>query len=180
MQTLITSHHIDLGDSLRAYAEKSITEHVSKYFADAVRADVRVSKENNTIKTEVIVQPVAGMTVRGTAVTGDAYSSFDAAVAKLSKQLNRYKNKLVDHKVAAAEQVPMSIIESDEDKEVADAPIIIADMTTELPTCTVSQAVMQMDLAGVNALLFKNASTGTYNMVYRRLDGNIGWVNPQK
>ena len=66
MQTLITSHHIDLGDSLRAYAEKSITEHVSKYFADAVRADVRVSKENNTIKTEVIVQPVAGMTVRGT------------------------------------------------------------------------------------------------------------------
>lgn len=179
MQTLITSHHIDLGDSLRAYADKNINEHVSKYFSEAVRAEVRISKENNTIKTEIIVQPTSGMTIRTTALTGDAYSSFDAALSKLSKQLNRYKGKLLAHKTGKAELVPLAIIESDEEKEVPDSPIIIADLTTELPTCSVSQAVMQMDLSGVNALLFKNSSNNTYNMVYRRLDGNIGWVNPK-
>lgn len=180
MQILITGHHIDLGDSLRAYAQKALQEKADKYFPQAVRADVKVLKENASIKTEIALQPFEGLTIRTTALTGDAYSSFDAAMAKLAKQMNRYKGKLLDHKPLPTEMAPLAIIDADEEKEVADAPLIIADMTMEIPTCTVGQAVMQMDLSGVNALMFKNTGTNTYNMIYRRLDGNIGWVNPNK
>ena len=87
---------------------------------------------------------------------------------------------MVGHKYSSVEMVDMSVIDAEEDKEeVGDAPVIIAEMQTELPICTVATAVMRMDLADVPALMFRNIAHGGLNMVYRRADGNIGWVDPQ-
>lgn len=180
MQTIITGQQINLGDNLRSYAEKALETAVSKYFTDAISADVRIAKEGEDIKTEITVRPIAGALVKTTASSADAYASFDGAVSKLARQLGRYKNRITDHKNHTVEMVDMHVIDArDEDEEVGDAPVIIAEMQTELPLCTVSAAVMRMDLAGLPALMFKNTAHGGLNMVYRRADGNIGWVDPK-
>ena len=181
MQIIITGQQINLGDNLRDYAEKALDAAVAKYFEEAVNADIRVAKEGADIKTEITVHPASGAIIRATGTSADAYASFDDAVSKIARQLRKYKNKLTDHKAQPFEMVDMSVISSEEDKEeVGDAPVIIAEMQTELPVCTVSSAVMRMDLAGLPALMFKNTAHGGLNMVYRRSDGNIGWVDPKQ
>ena len=180
MQIIITGQQINLGDNLRSYAEKALEAAVSKYFSDAISADVHVIKEGEEIKTDITVHPISGAMVKTTAFSADAYASFDGAVAKLSRQLSRYKNRLTDHRAEPVEMVDMAVIDAKEDEEeVGDAPVIIAEMQTELPICTVSGAVMRMDLAGLPALMFKNSAHGGLNMVYRRVDGNIGWIDPK-
>lgn len=180
MQIIITGQQINLGDNLRSYAEKALENAVSKYFADAISADVRILKEGDEIRTEIAVHPISGSLIKTTAYSADAYASFDGAVAKLSRQLGRYKNRLTEHKIQSVELVDMAVIDArEEDEEVGDAPIIIAEMQTELPLCSVSGAVMRMDLAGLPALMFKNSAHGGLNMVYRRSDGNIGWIDPK-
>lgn len=180
MQIIITGQQINLGDNLRDYADKALSGAVSKYFEEAVSADIKVAKDGALIKTDIMVRPVSGTVVNATGTAADAYASFDDAVAKISRQLRKYKNKLVGHKAQKVEMVDMSVIDAEKDKEeVADAPIIIAEMQTALPVCTVSEAVMRMDLEGVTALMFKNTAHGGLNMVYRRADGNIGWIDPK-
>ncbi|MDR2901599.1 MAG: ribosome-associated translation inhibitor RaiA [Lactobacillales bacterium] len=180
MQTIITGQHIDLGDSLRSYVEKAIETAVSKYFEDAVDAEVHFIKEKSQIKAEISVRTAKGTIIRTTATTTDPYASFDEAVAKISRQLRKYKNKLVDHKNRVIHMAPMSVINVADTEEVSEAPVIIAELQAEVPTCTVGDAVMQMDLEGLTALLFKNSAHGGLNMVYLRPDGNIGWIDPSK
>ena len=180
MQIIITGQQINLGDSLRDYADKALDGVVSKYFEEAVSADIRVAKDGDLIKTDITVRPISGTVIHATGTSADAYASFDDAVSKISRQLRKYKNKLVGHKGQETLIVDMSVIDAEQDKEeVADAPIIIAEMQTALPVCTVSEAVMRMDLEGLPALMFKNTAHGGFNMVYRRADGNIGWVDPK-
>lgn len=180
MQIIITGQQIDLGNSLRTYIESALEGTVAKYFDDAVSADVRVFKEKNEVKTEITVRPIAGVLVKGSGTSGDPYTSFDEAVSKAARQLRRYKNKMTDHQAVPVEKVAAAVIEVDQaGEEVADAPVIIADMETELPVCTVAGAVMRMDLEGLPALMFRNTAHGGLNMVYRRNDGNIGWIDPK-
>ena len=180
MQILISGQQINLGDNFRVYAEGAIDSAVSKYFDEAVSADVRVTRDGSDIKTELTVHPKTGAVIRSSAVSADAYASLDGAVSRLSRQLRKYKHKLVEHK-SVVEMADMSVIEAvAESEEAVDAPVIIAEMQTELPVCTVSEAVMRMDLEGLPALLFKNTAHGGLNMVYRRSDGNIGWVDPKQ
>ncbi len=180
MQILISGQQINLGDNFRIYAEGAIDSSVSKYFDEAVSADVRVTRDGSDIKTELTVHPKTGAVIRSSAVSADAYASLDGAVSRLSRQLRKYKHKLVEHK-NIVEMADMSVIEAvGETEEAADAPVIIAEMQTEIPVCTVSEAVMRMDLESLPALLFKNTAHGGLNMVYRRSDGNIGWVDPKQ
>ena len=180
MQIIITGQQINLGENLRDYADKALTGAVSKYFEEAVSADIKVAKDGALIRTDIMVRPASGTVINASGTSADAYASLDEAVAKIARQLRKYKNKLVGHKAQKVEMVDMSVIDAEKDKEeVADAPIIIAEMQTALPVCTVSEAVMRMDLEGVNALLFKNTAHGGLNMVYRRADGNIGWIDPK-
>lgn len=181
MQILITGQQLNLGDNYREYAEKALDNTVSKYFEEAVSADVRVVKEGALVRAEITVHPQSGALVRASGLSSDAYAAFDEAAGKIARQLRKYKNKLVNHKNQVVEVAHMSVIESsDEETEAGDAPVIIAEMQTNIPVCTVSAAVMQMDLEGLPALLFKNEGNGSLNMVYRRTDGNIGWVNPKE
>lgn len=180
MQILISGQQINLGDNFRVYAEGALDAAVSKYFDEAVSADIKVTKEGSDIKTEVTVHPKTGAIIRSTAISADAYASLDGAVSRISRQLRKYKNRIIDHKVPVIEMVDMSVIEAPAEPEEVDSPIIIAEMQTQLPVCTVSEAVMKMDLEGLSALMFKNTAHGGLNMVYRRSDGNIGWVDPKQ
>ena len=179
MQILISGQQINLGDNFRIYAEGALDSSVSKYFDEAVSADVRVTREGSEIKTELTVHPKTGAVIRSSASSADAYASLDGAISRLSRQLRKYKNKLTEHK-NIVEMADMSVIEAvNETEESVDAPVIIAEMQTQIPVCTVSEAVMRMDLENLPALLFKNTAHGGLNMVYRRSDGNIGWVDPK-
>lgn len=181
MQITLTGHQIDLGASWREYADKAISEVVQKYFANATDATVRVSHEGKTFLTEITTRPVAGLTVSATASANDAYGALDEAIRKMAVQLKKYKNKMVNRQADPVQQVAVSVIDAPVDAEepMGDAPVIIAEMQAEMPTCTVSDAVMHMDLAGLPAFLFRNAAHGELSMVYRRNDGNIGWVDPK-
>lgn len=179
MQILISGQQINLGDNFRVYAEEALDTAVSKYFDGAVSADIKVTKERTEIKTEVTVHPKTGAVIRSSATSADAYASLDGAVSRISRQLRKYKNRIIDHKAPVIEMVDMSVIETPDEPEEVDSPVIIAEMQTQLPVCTVSEAVMKMDLEGLPALLFKNTAHGGLNMVYRRTDGNIGWVDPK-
>lgn len=127
---------------------------------------------------------MSSVLIQGSSSNADAYAAFDAANDRIAKQLQRYKKRLTSHK-ASAETVNFAVIEpekeSEEDSLPQDesAPVVVAEMQSELPLCTVSGAVMRMDLADVPALMFRNIAHGGLNMVYRRADGNIGWVDPQ-
>ncbi len=180
MQILISGQQINLGDNFRIYAEGALDSSVSKYFDEAVSADVRVTRDGSEIKTELTVHPKTGAVIRSSASSADAYASLDGAVSRLSRQLRKYKNKLTERK-SVVEMADMSVIEAvNETEDSVDAPVIIAEMQTQIPVCTVSEAVMQMDLENLPALLFKNTAHGGLNMVYRRSDGNIGWVDPKQ
>lgn len=180
MQVNISGHQIDLGESWTTYTTEKLTDIAQKYFPNALDATVKVSRSGDMLKAEVVVHPVRGAMIFAEGEAGDAYACIDQALGKMHRQLNKYKNKLVNHKYSTVEMVDMSVIDSEEDKEeVTDAPVIVAEMQTELPLCTVATAVMRMDLSGQNALLFRNTAHGGLNMIYRRADGNIGWVDPK-
>ena len=184
MKISITGEQIDIGTSLRSYVEEHADNTVKRFFDSPLNASVAFSKEGNLIKVDMTVHPISGVLVQGSSSNADAYAAFDAANDRIGKQLLRYKKRLTDHK-AKAETVNFAVIEPEKDADEEtlpqdeSAPVVVAEMQTELPLCTVSGAVMRMDLADVPALMFRNVAHGGLNMVYRRADGNIGWVDPQ-
>ena len=184
MKIAITGKQIDIGTSLRSYVDEHIENTVKKYFENPLNATVSFSKEGSMIRADISVHPISSVLVQGSASTGDAYAAFDSANDRIGKQLQRYKKRLTNHKFDA-ETVNFAVIEPEKEAEDdslpqdESAPVVVAEMQSELPLCTVSGAVMRMDLADVPALMFRNVAHGGLNMVYRRADGNIGWVDPQ-
>ena len=188
MEISITGKQIDIGNSLRSYVEEHLESAVVRYFETPLKASVIFSKEGNLIKADISVHAVSDIVVHGEAENADPYAAFDSAAGHISKQLRRYKKRFSDYKSKAKAKAEMANYvvfepEADNDEEALPqdeaAPVIVAEMQADLPSCTVSGAVMRMDLAGVPALMFRNAAHGGLNMVYRRADGNIGWVDPQ-
>lgn len=188
MHVVVRGKQVDVGDALRSYATDRLAELVEKYFDRAIDAQVVVSRDAHTFKVDVSVHPMAGMTVQGTGSAVDAHAAFDAAGERVAKQLRRYKRRITDYKgkgeVLPGRQVvlqPEVPAEADEHTELPaeeTAPVVVAEMETHIPVCTVSSAVMRLDLADAPALMFRNSAHGGLNMVYRRRDGNIGWVDP--
>lgn len=181
MKISITGKQINIGDSLKKHTEESIEKVVGKYFDNPISASVNFSKESDFIRADISVHASAGIKVQGSAKNPDAYTAFDDANIRIAKQLARYKDRLTDH-TANAEPAHIAVIKPEAEDiapKVAPAPIIIAEMEDEIPTCTVSMAVMHMDLEDTPALLFRNAANGNLNMVYKRNDGNIGWIDPK-
>ncbi|MGD9637869.1 MAG: ribosome-associated translation inhibitor RaiA [Alphaproteobacteria bacterium] len=184
MKITTTGKQITVTDRLREYVEKSLTSTVSKYFDDIISANVSFSKEGDNVKADITVHPRRGIVLQGSSTSSDLNAALDNANEKIATRLRRYKNRLVDQKSRSAEieSAYHSIIaaeNSEEELPVEGSPITIAELEAEIPSCTVSGAVMRMDLADMPALLFRNNSHGGINMVYRRKDGNIGWVDPQ-
>lgn len=187
MELSINGRGLDVGDSLRAHVEEQLNSAVAKYFAKAHDAVVTVSREGHLFRVDISVHPTRGMLVQGQGSADDAYAAFDAAFERISKRLRRYKRRLVDHHRHRGGEPPEStpaqqyIIanSSTEDELPADGqPAIVAELPTEIATLSVGEAVMRLDLADLPAMMFRNQSNGVLNVVYRRPDGNIGWIDP--
>lgn len=184
MEITVKGKNLDIGDALRGHIGTQIDNSVSKYFERAIDATVVISKEAINFRADISVHPGRGIVVQGRAQANDAYAAFDGALDRISKQLRRYKRRLADHHKSAPEEsepAQYMILEPEaEDSEVAPEgqPTIVADMPHEIASLTVGQAVMRMDLADSPVLMFRNTAHGGFNVVYRRTDGNIGWIDP--
>lgn len=186
MELSIKGRGLDVGLSLREHVEEHLGGVVAKYFAKAHDAIVTVSRDGHLFRVDISVHPTRGLLVQGQGSADDAYAAFDTAFERISKQLRRYKRRLVDHHRHRGEQPETTpaqqfIIASEavEDELPADGqPAIIAELPTEIATLSVGEAVMRLDLADLPAMMFRNQANGVLNVVYRRPDGNIGWIDP--
>lgn len=189
MQISVSGHHLDIGDALRAHIEDSLNDTLDKYFGDAIEATVVISREGQQFRADVSVHVIRGLHVRGHDSADDAYAAFDIAAAHLGKRLRRHKRRLRDHHTnkretgtLPAQQYVIAGYDGDSenntDETTGDNPVIIAEDTTQIEELSVSEAVMRMDIADLPALMFRNAASGSLNVVYRRADGNVGWIDP--
>lgn len=185
MQVLVTGKNLDIGDALRTHLTNRLTQNVGKYFDGAVRAVVTVEKQRSSFSTDCSLHLSTGLTLQAHGEGGDAYSSFDTAAEHLEKRLRRYKRRLKDHHLNRKEPVnglPATnyIIEAGDAKteEPEDlSPAIIAENSATIAELSVGEAVMQLDISNEPFALFRNSGHGGLNVVYRRKDGNIGWVD---
>lgn len=199
MELTIHGKQMDVGAALRTHVQEKIEDLTQKYFNHTAFATITFSREGHghpRTRAHISMQLGKNIMVVADAVETDPYVAFDAAAAKASKQLRRYKRRLRDHH-ERLEQTPETEIlkarkyvlamgeaedaanENFDEVENGKDPVIIAEMTTDIQTMTVSEAVMRMDLAGLGAMLFRNASHNNLNVVYRRPDGNVGWIDPE-
>ncbi len=186
MEIRISGHQIETGEALRAHAEERMSAIVDKYFSRALSSAVTFGKAPaSAFRCDIVTHVTQGLILKGSAIAHDAHVALDQAAEKIDKQLRRYKRRLKDRHEQSAhaqreEQAAYTVfVESSAEEEVsAVAPVIIAETKVDVPEASVSDAVMMLDLRNTNALLFKNAGTGKHNMVYRRGDGSIGWVEP--
>ncbi len=194
MKLSVQGKQINIGDSLREHVEEKLNDLNAKYFSRAIDANVIFSREGEGFfKSHISIRIGKNIQIMADAMESEIYLSFDVAAAKVAKQLRRYKNRLRDHH-QRIEQTPESESlkardytlameafanqESEAVEEQPDNPLIVAEMSSDIETLSVSEAVMRMDLANQSALLFRNASHNGLNLVYRRSDGNVGWVDP--
>ena len=195
MQVQVTGKHVDVGEALRSRVADELSNSILKYFdRDGGGADVVVSREGSAFRVDCSVVLASGQQLTTQGVGGDAHVAFDVALEKMSKRVRRYKNRLRDHHGQAlakqAESAAYFVIAStdlDEDEENVDEaapafadPIIIAETEKPVRSMTVSRAVMELDLTEAQTIVFRNAAHGGLSVVYRRPDGNIGWIDPER
>jgi ribosomal subunit interface protein len=181
----VSGHRVDADESLRDTATTRISEMADKYFARAIGANVTFGRGPNNDFTCAILAPVAnGVVLKASHQASIAKDAFTGAADRIEKQLRRYVKRIRDHKPAMSNYVENAAYTvfsppQSADDEAPDSPPIVAETRTDIPDATVSDAVMLMDLRNTNALMFRNSKSGDYNMIYRREDGTIGWVEPQ-
>jgi ribosomal subunit interface protein len=192
MDIRVSGHQVDTGDALKQRVTERLQGIADKYFARAVSSQVTFGKgpHDNGFTCDIVMHVMQGLVLKGTNSGMEANGAFDGAADKIEKQLRRYMRRLKDRNagdaIAAAESfgydnAGYTVFRADEEEEVeADAPLIVAETRVDVPDATVSDAVMMLDLRNTNALLFRNSGTGNFNMVYRRGDGTIGWVEPNR
>lgn len=184
MNLTVKGKQIDVGDALRDYVNENLGQTVKKYFPQPIDGQVVFSRDAHLFTADVQLHVGRGLVVQGHGEAGEPYPAFDDCLQKIAKQLQRYKKRLQDehHRKDALDEAVLAssyVLNTQDDSHIAnDQPLVIAEMQTSIATMTVSEAVMRMDLADLPALLFKNSGHGSLNMVYRRADGNIGWVDP--
>jgi ribosomal subunit interface protein len=189
MQLTITGKQVEFGEALRNHVDASLGAILEKYFKTAVEAHVVVTKEAHLFRTEISLHIGRGIIVNASATASGSGGAFDAAAERIAKQLRRYKRRLRAHHPRARDGgetggrartyvLAPSAEDTEQDGTEDGGPAVVAEMMTELPSLTVSEAVMRMDLAEAPVLLFRNRS-GAINAVYRRSDGNIGWIDPE-
>jgi len=189
MQISVSGKGVEVGESLRSHIETQVEEHVKKYIDRVTSMHVVVSREAHLFRVDITgnLGTHSGLVVRSRGELEDVYAAFDEALEKTSKQLRRYKRKITNHHKAphgsALRQVkgkkyvlPPETGEHDDDKQ---SGLVIAEKPTDIETLTVSEAVMKMDLQDLPALMFFNSAHGGLNVVYRRADGNISWIDPE-
>jgi ribosomal subunit interface protein len=192
MHVTVKGKQIEVGDALRDHVESALTASVSKYFSNPLESQIVFTREAHLFRADVSVHVGRSILVQGQGLAADAYAAGDAAIEHVAKRLRRHKRRLRDHhkerdsKVEAlTAQAYVLAAEADDDDAAPgdgstdDRPVVVAEMTTEILTLSVGEAVMRLDLGDQPALMFRHAGHGGLNLVYRRPDGNIGWIDPQ-
>ena len=185
MQLSVKGKQIDVGDALRAHVEAQLKDITGKYFGGTLDAQVTFSREAHMFRADITVHANRGIMLQSNALASEAYPAFDQAAGRIAKQLRRYKTRLKDHhnQSHANDAIIANsfVLHGAHDEEEAnDNPVVVAEMTTPIETLTVSEAVMRLDLGDLPALMFRNSGNGGLNMIYRRPDGHVGWVDPSQ
>jgi len=194
MQVQVSGKHVDVGEALRVRVSDEIQTAIGKYFDRGGDADVVVSRDGHSFRVDCAVQLASGQQLRSHGLGGDAHAAFDAALNKVETRIRRYKRRLKSHSTAAnakaVETASYFILRApdddvddadwDEGEETAPGRMVIAESDSALKTLTVSGAVMELDLTESQTIVFRNAAHGGISVIYRRPDGNIGWIDPAR
>jgi ribosomal subunit interface protein len=191
MSFRVSGKNIDIGEALRSRINGRIAEATAKYFDGGFSGHVTVGREGFGFRTECVIHLDSGIMLEAEAMAADAYASADQVAERIEKRLRRYKRRLKNHQAVALDgavaepraiSAPSYVIAApahDSDDEItAFDPVIIAETTTALKRLSVSDAVMELDLSGATVVVFRHAGHGRVNLVYRRGDGHIGWIDP--
>ena len=188
MKITIAGKHMEVGESLSRHIEERLTQGITKYLDRVTDVNVVISKVAHQVETHITVNPGTHthMIIKADAHAADAYISFDAAAERVEKQLRRYKRKLKQHQVPEKDIAKMQHIQEyilshhDEEEEFSEhhSPLVISENPTHIENLTVSDAVMRMDLGHLPVLVFINSANDSVNVLYRRPDGNITWIDP--
>ena len=191
MEIRVAGHQVDTGEALRGHVSDRIAAMADRYFSRAVAANVTFGRGPHEAFTCDIVAPVAqGVVLKASNNAADAHVAFEGAADKIERQLKRYVDRLrgrrgPDAQDAVADLTPPDNAAyrvfagpADAESPHPQSPAIVAETRVDIPDASVSDAVMMLDLRNTNALMFRNSASGDFNMVYRRDDGTIGWVEP--
>ena len=195
MTVRVSGKSVSVGEALRGRVSARTEEVLRKYFDGNYSGHITLSKDGFGFRTDCALHLDSGITLEADSNAADAYVSADQALAQIEKRLRRYKSRLKDRSerkahaaaVALAEMdapmldAPSYVIEapaSDGEDETAYNAVIIAEATTSLKRLSVSEAVMELDLTGAPVIVFQHGGSGRVNIIYRRPDGNVGWVDP--
>jgi len=198
MQVLVSGKHVAVGEALRERVSDEITGSIGKYFDRGGNADVVVSREGHSFRVDCAVKLASGQALQSHGLGADAHGAFDAALAKIETRIRRYKRRLKSHSPAAtarqAETASYFVIRAPEGEDETDwdegetsqhshsppSGMVIAETERPVREMTVSMAVMELDLTESQTIVFRNAAHGGLSVVYRRPDGNIGWIDPER
>lgn len=194
MQVQVTGKHVDVGEALRVRVTDELANSIEKYFDRGGGADVVVTREGGAFKVDCAVTLASGAQLTTHGVGGDAHMAFDAAMQKMEKRIRRYSKRLKDHHhQAQAKQAetaayfvlqPADLEDDDEADSTHDGafpePVVIAETEKPIRSMTVAMAVMELDVTEAQTIVFRNAAHGGLSVVYRRPDGNIGWIDPER
>ncbi|MGH6705969.1 MAG: ribosome hibernation-promoting factor, HPF/YfiA family [Sphingomicrobium sp.] len=186
MDIRVAGHQVDTGEALRSHVSDRLSAMADRYFSRAVAANVTFGRGPYEDFTCDIVAPVnQGVVLKSSNRANDAHIAFDGAADKIERQLKRYMDRLRERRgegdgAAVPETAAYTVFAGPADEEMPPppSPAIVAETKVDIPEASVSDAVMMLDLRNTNALMFRNPKSGEYNMVYRRDDGTIGWVEP--
>ncbi|WP_262692335.1 ribosome hibernation-promoting factor, HPF/YfiA family [Kordiimonas aestuarii] len=189
MDINVTGRKMNVGEALTSHIEERLEAVAEKYFSRTIDATTTFVKEGHTYRADISLHANQGISLQARGEADEPYAAFETAAEKIEKQLRRYKRRLKNHHHAPQRDVAMElardtvIAPEQEDDEPApnghdDQPIIIAESKKAIPLVSVGDAVMLMDLADANAFVFRNRKSEALEVVYRRQDGNIGWISP--
>jgi ribosomal subunit interface protein len=190
MSLRISGKNLDVGAALRGQAETRVAAALGKYYEGGYQGHITVGKDGTAFKTDGVLHLSSGITLEASATAHDPYASLDKMAERIEKRLRRYKRRLKDRSAAANGREPLMEIpsyviaapddevEEHETDHAGENPVIVAESTKSLHQMTVGDAVAELDLTGAPVVIFRHAGNGRMNVVYRRRDGNIGWIDP--
>ena len=192
MEIRVSGHQVNTGDALRTHVEDRLHAIADKYFSRSLSAHVTFGRgqHGNGFCCDIVAHVMQGVILKGSGQAMEARPAFEQAADRIETQLRRYMRRLKSRNGASASALELetiddnagyTVFEAPREEEVeGDSPVIIAETRVDVPDASVSDAVMMLDLRNTTALLFRNSGTGAFNMVYRRTDGTIGWVEPSR
>ena len=190
MRITVTGKQLDVGAALTEHIQARLEGSVKKYISHTIEGDVTMTKNAHLFRADCKIHIGHGIYLQSSAEETEIYAAFDSAAEKLETRLRRYKRRITNHHkersskeelnaVYKAQYNVFNVSEEPTNEDEDNQPVIIAEMNMDIPEATVSDAVMRLDLGDLQTLMFRNSGHGGINVVYRRPDGNIGWIDPK-